>query len=317
MLLVRENLFETCRRLRTRVESRERQVISLNYRVVDVFTTQALEGNPLAVFTDASQIEEPVMQKIAREMNLAETAFLLPSDNPDCAARVRIFTPQKEMIFAGHPTIGTSFVLLDEAIVPPNSDSFCLEEKIGPVQIWVENRERPMIWLRTPAISEGKQYDGSICAQAVGLEEDDLLNIAPQLLDAGNPTLLIALKDKETVDRAWLDEHGMSSLRDGAAEPFCVFVFSITQEGAYSRMFAPDYGVPEDPATGSATGPLAAFMIKHGFISGVSGTRLISEQGTKMRRRSFLHVRIAGDGGADGIYVGGHVTAIAQGVMKV
>ena len=289
----------------------------LNYRVVDVFTTQGLEGNPLAVFTDASQIEEPVMQKLAREMNLAETAFLLPSDNPDCAARVRIFTPQKEMSFAGHPTIGTSFVLLDEGIVPPNSNSFCLEEKIGPVQIWVENGERPMIWLRTPAIWEGKHYDGSICARALGLEEDDLLNITPQLLDAGNPTLLIALKDKEVVDRAWLDVQGMSSLRDGAAEPFCVFVFSVTKEGAYSRMFAPDYGVPEDPATGSSTGPLAAFMIKHGLISGVSGTRLISEQGTKMKRRSLLHVRITGDRGADGIYVGGHVTAIAQGVMKL
>jgi trans-2,3-dihydro-3-hydroxyanthranilate isomerase len=289
----------------------------LNYRVVDVFTSEALQGNPLAVFTDASQIEEAVMQKIAREMNLAETTFLLPSDDSTCVARVRIFTPNKEMIFAGHPTIGTSFVLLNEGLVPHDCESFVLEERIGPVQIWIENGARPMIWLRTPPISEGKLYDRSICAHALGLEADDLLNVAPQLLNAGNPTLLIALKDEEAVDRAWLDIQGMRSIRDGEAEPFCVFVFCRTRQGAYSRMFAPEYGVPEDPATGSSTGPLAAFMMKHGLLTRASGTRFISEQGRKMGRRSLLHVRIAGDRGADGIYVGGHVTAIAEGAMRL
>jgi trans-2,3-dihydro-3-hydroxyanthranilate isomerase len=289
----------------------------LHYRIVDVFTTEALEGNSLAVFTDASEIEDGVMQKIAREMNLAETAFLLPSESPACAARVRIFTPTKEMIFAGHPTIGTSFVLVDEGLVPRNCESFTLEEKVGPVEIWVENGERPMIWLRTPPISEGKLYDPSICARALGLEVDDLLPLAPQLLNAGNPTLFIALRNQEAVDRAWVEMQGMRNLRNDEAEPFCVFVFARTTEGAYSRMFAPEYGVVEDPATGSSTGPLAAFMIKHGLVSGASGTRFLSEQGTKMGRRSLLHVRIAGDKGAAGIYVGGHVTAIAEGAMKL
>lgn len=288
----------------------------LHYRIVDVFTTEALEGNALAVFTDASQIDEAIMQKIAREMNLAETTFVLPADSPDCAARVRIFTPKKEMTFAGHPTIGTSFVLLDEGAIR-NHDSFCLEEKVGPVQIWVEHAKRPMIWLRTPPISEGRVFDRSLCAQALGIETDDLLDVEPQLLDAGNPTLFVALKNEVAVDRAWLDSQGMKILRDGEGEPFCVFVFSQTSEGAYSRMFAPEYGVPEDPATGSSTGPLAAFMMKYGLLSGASDTRFISEQGTKMGRRSLLHVRIAGNKGADGIYVGGHVTAIAEGRMKL
>ena len=104
-------------------------MVMLRYRIVDVFTTEALEGNPLAVFTDASEIDSAVMQKIAREMNLAETTFVLPSEDPTCAARLRIFTPRKEMIFAGHPTTGTSFVLLDENQVPKQSKSFFLEEK--------------------------------------------------------------------------------------------------------------------------------------------------------------------------------------------
>ena len=289
----------------------------LPYRVVDVFTTEALAGNPLAVFTQASEIDEGVMQKIAREMNLAETTFVLPAEKLDCVARVRIFTPKKEMIFAGHPTIGTAFVLRDVGIVPPNGESFCLEEKVGPVQIWIEDAERPMIWLRTPPISEGQFFNRSSCARALGLEADELLDIEPPLLDAGNPTLFIALRSKEAVDRAWLDAQSMRPLKDDKAEPFCVFVFSPTGEGAYSRMFAPEYGVPEDPATGSSTGPLGLFMIRNGLMTGASGTRFMSEQGTKMERRSILHVRIAGNQGADGIYVGGHVTSVAEGTMKL
>ena len=288
----------------------------LQYRIVDVFTTEPLEGNALAVFTDASQIDEAIMQKIAREMNLAETTFVLPPENPDCAARVRIFTPKKEMTFAGHPTIGTSFILLDEGAIH-NHDSFCLEEKVGPVQIRVEHGERPMIWLRTPPISEGRIFDRSLCAQALGIETDDLLDVEPQLLNAGNPTLLVGLKNEAAVDRAWLDSQGMRILTDGEGEQFCVFVFSQTSEGVYSRMFAPEYGVPEDPATGSSTGPLAAFMIKHGLLTGASNTRFISEQGTKMGRRSLLHVRIVGNKQGEEIYVGGHVTAIAEGRMRL
>lgn len=200
--------------------------------------------------------------------------------SPDCAARVRIFTPKKEMSFAGHPTIGTSFVLLDEGTIN-NHDSFCLEEKIGPVQIWVEHEERPMIWLRTPPISEGRMFSRSLCAEALGIEAADLLDVNPQLLDAGNPTLFVGLKNEAAVDRAWLDSRGMKILTDGKGEQFCVFVFSQTSEGAYSRMFAPEHGVPEDAATGSSTGPLAAFMIKHGLLTGASNTCLVSEQGTK------------------------------------
>ena len=288
----------------------------LQYRIVDVFTTEALEGNALAVFTDASQIDEAIMQKIAREMNLAETTFVLPPENPDCAARVRIFTPKKEMTFAGHPTIGTSFVLLDEGAIH-NHDSFCLEEKVGPVQIWVQHGERPMIWLRTPPISEGRIFDRSLCAQALGIKTDDLLDVEPQLLNAGNPTLFVGLRNEVAVDGTWLDSQGMRILTDGEGEQFCVFVFSQTSEGVYSRMFAPEYGVAEDPATGSSTGPLAAFMIKHGLLTGTSNTRFISEQGTKMGRRSLLHVRIAGNKQGEEIYVGGHVTAIAEGRMRL
>src|SRR5262245_30966914 len=155
---------------------------SYRYRVVDVFTEQPLEGNPLAVFPDASGIDDATMQKIAKELNLSETTFVSPASRADCAAKVRIFTPTRELLFAGHPTIGTSFVLLDEGIVPRNSEGFALEEKIGPVPVRVEPGERPLIWLTTPPISFGRTFDRRLCAETLGLETKDLLEITPQIV---------------------------------------------------------------------------------------------------------------------------------------
>ena len=292
---------------------------SYRYRIVDVFTEVPLEGNALAVFPDATGLDAQHMQKIARELNLSETTFVVPSSRPDCAVGVRIFTPTREMLFAGHPTIGTSFVLLEEGIVPANSEHFVLDEKVGPVPIRVEPGRRPFIWLRTPPIREGKLFDRTVCAEVLGLKVDDLLPAAPQLLSAGNPTVFIGAKDKEAVDRAWLDTHGSATIRRLSgenSEPVCAFVFTPTPEGAYSRMFAPEHGVAEDPATGSSTGPLAVFMLKHELVPHTAGTRFVSEQGTKMQRRSRLHVQLLGDAGCDGIDVGGHVTPLAEGIMK-
>jgi trans-2,3-dihydro-3-hydroxyanthranilate isomerase len=290
---------------------------SYRYTVVDVFTTEALEGNALAVFPDASDLDPATMQKIARELNLAETAFVLPATRKDCAARLRIFTSAKEMAFAGHPTIGGAFVLLQEGIVPKDSNAFVVEEQIGPIPIRIDGGPQSMIWLRTPPIREGRCYDFALCAAALGLEPQDLLPIEPQLLNAGNPTVMVATQDKAAVDRAWLDLAGLKALKGGESDPFCVFLFTPTPEGAYSRMFVPEYGVVEDPATGSSTGPLAAYMIRHKLVSPQAGTRFVSEQGTKMGRRSFLHVEIQGEQGADGIYVGGHVTPLVEAVMTL
>jgi trans-2,3-dihydro-3-hydroxyanthranilate isomerase len=288
--------------------------MNLRYRVVDVFTTQALEGNPLAVFPEAAGIDDVTMQRIAKELNLAETAFVLPPAQSDHAANVRIFTPVREMIFAGHPTIGTAFVLLDEGIVQRGTARFVLEEKVGPVPIRVESGDRPMIWLQTPPIRDGKTYERKAWARALGLDFNDLLDISPQLLSAGNPTVYVPVKNVETVDRASLDARELEHLLDGG-DPICVFVFAPTPKGAYSRMFAPEYGIVEDPATGSSTGPLAAFMMRHGLASSCDGTRFVSEQGVKMGRRSLLHVEIHGEQGSEGIDVGGHVTPLIDATM--
>jgi trans-2,3-dihydro-3-hydroxyanthranilate isomerase len=287
------------------------------YRVVDVFTEKPLEGNPLAVFPDARGIDDGTMQKIARELNLSETVFIVPVTRAECAAHIRIFTSTREMVFAGHPTVGASFVLLDEGIVPRETGHFLLEEKVGPVAVRVEPGDRPLIWLKTPPIQFGKKYDRSLCARSLGLDTDALLEIEPQLASSGNPNIFVALKDKAAVDRAWLDLSGLRALQPAAEGTVCVFVFAPTAEGAYSRMFAPELGVIEDPATGSATGPLAAFMLRNRLWSLDSGSKFISEQGTKMGRRSILHVLIHGQAGEDGIEVGGYVAPLVEATMTL
>lgn len=292
--------------------------MDLQYHVVDVFTKAPLEGNPLAVFTDAGGLDGATMQRIAKELNLAETAFLLPATKDGCDVRVRIFTPAKEMMFAGHPTIGSAYVARTAGFVQADAMNLVLEENVGPVPVRVESADDALLWLRTPPISKGKRFDTAASVRAVGLSTDDLHGAPCEVWTAGNPTLFIAVRDKETVDRAAADTAALRVLYASEEEPMCTFVFAPVAQGAYSRMFAPDLGVPEDPATGSATGPLAAFMIEYGLAPSTSGgSRFISEQGTKMGRRSELHVRLIGERGADGIEVGGYVAPLTKATMTL
>ncbi len=290
---------------------------SHRYRVVDVFTKQPLEGNPLAVFPDSSSIDAVTMQRIARELSLPETAFILPPTRAGADMKLRIFSPSREMDFAGHPTIGTAFVMNDEGMISKGRRDFKLEENIGLVPIRLDEGMGGKIWLTTPPIKFGTTYDPAVCAEKFGLAMDDLLDIPPQLVDAGNPTIFIPLKSKDAVDRAWIDKSGLNAIKGEGAAPACAFTFTSVPEGAYSRMFAPEYGIAEDAATGSSTGPLAAYMMKYGLLPKISGTSFTSEQGTKMGRRSFLHVEIRGEGGKDAINVGGGVIPVIDATLHL
>jgi trans-2,3-dihydro-3-hydroxyanthranilate isomerase len=291
--------------------------MELPYHVVDVFTTTPFEGNALAVVTDGSRLDTPTMQQIAREFNLSETTFIVPGASR-AGTRVRIFTPFSEMEFAGHPTIGTAYIMRHLGIVPEDASNFTLDENVGPVNVRVDGSDDPLLWLTTPPITQLGTLPRELCAAAVSLTMDDLLGDVPcELLTAGNPTLLIALKDRDAVDRARADSQRLALLVQQCAVPAMVFVFTPVADGAYSRMFAPHLGVPEDPATGSATGPLAAFMMKHGLVRADDGTTFISEQGTKMGRRSLLHVMVHGTNGSDSIEVGGNARHIATGSINV
>jgi trans-2,3-dihydro-3-hydroxyanthranilate isomerase len=282
------------------------------YQLVDVFTEEQFQGNQLAVFPDARGLDNTTMQRIAREFNLPEVTFVFPVSLAGCVADVRIFTPLKEMMFAGHPTIGTAYVLRSEGLVASSAEEFTLQVKVGPVPVRVDKEGGGILWLKTPPIHWGRTYDPAVCARVLGLNPGDLDAASPpQKLSAGNPTLLVALRSPEIVDRAWLGLDGMQRLRGDDSELFCVFIFAATKTGAYSRMFAPEYGIAEDPASGSATGPLGAFMKKHRLAS---NARFVSEQGAKMGRRSLLHVHVHGP---DDIDVGGHVISVGEGNIRV
>jgi trans-2,3-dihydro-3-hydroxyanthranilate isomerase len=287
---------------------------------VDVFTDRVFGGNPLAVVLDAQGLADGVMQAIAREMNLSETTFVLPSSRPDCAARVRIFTPARELPFAGHPTIGTAWVLATEGRLGGAARA-ALEEGIGPVEVDLDgDPSRPgFVWMRHRDAAFGPEVTArAAVAAALGLDEADLQPGVPICTGStGSEFLYVPLRTRAAVDRAALDVTAMRRAFGDAPLPG-VFVFAPETAGAYSRMFAPHTsGVPEDPATGAASGPLGAYLVIHGLVGPGDPVALVSEQGTAMGRPSLVHIRVRARGaGATGIRVGGRVVPVLRGTLR-
>lgn len=286
---------------------------------VDVFTERIFGGNPLAVFLDGRGLTDVEMQALAREMNLSETTFVLPATREDCAARVRIFTPASELPFAGHPTVGTAWVLATRGRL--GGARAVLEEGIGPVPVELEgDPARPsFVWMRHgTAEFEPPVTERAGVAAALGLAASALHATAPiRVGSTGRRFLYVPLRDRAAVDRAALD---VPAMRRAAGEPLPgVFVFCPEERGAYSRMFAPHTSrTPEDPATGAATGPLGAYLVTHGLVRGAGAFRLVSEQGTHMGRPSFVHIRLRAEGGAaTDIGVGGSVVPVLEGRVSL
>lgn len=285
-------------------------------RVVDVFTEKALAGNQLAVVLDGRDIPSDLMQKIAREMNFSETTFILPPDDPSHAAKVRIFNPEFEMQFAGHPTIGTAWVLHDEGIV--DSLEFTLEERVGPVQVrGVRRGDQIQFWMSFPELGYGQVFPHRAVARAIGLVEPDVVaNVPAQVATTGTPFLFLALSTKRAVDAAVVDPAKLAPLLHKKA--IALFIFTVAgKDRLYSRCLGIE--IPEDAATGSASGPLGAFAVKYGLVARAPTVSIISEQGTKMGRQSFLHISLTYDDGAEipsRIEVGGSVMPVLSGTLS-
>lgn len=295
---------------------------SLPFVTVDVFTSVPFEGNALAVVTDARGLDTPAMQRIAREFNLSETTFILPPANPKHTAHVRIFTPYSELPFAGHPTLGTTFVLRGDSA----ATDFVLEESAGPIPVRVATGAdgSARFWLTTPPIAFGDRIERQPVAAALGLRVEDLhAGVAPQIATAGPPFLFVPLTSRELVNRIELLDP--RELRGAAPHALAgVYVFALlgrSADGTYAahgRLFAPEQGIAEDPATGSAIGPLTALMIRHGMLPREDGLRVLVEQGTKMGRRSLLHALVHIDGADEPrIEVGGSVVPISRGELTL
>jgi trans-2,3-dihydro-3-hydroxyanthranilate isomerase len=309
--------------------------VSRAYRIlqVDVFTDRVLAGNQLGVVLDARGLSDEEMQLIAREMNVAETTFVLPPTRPGCVARVRIFTPGREMPFAGHPTIGTAWVLATEGLVPGGATMFALDEQIGAVEVELEgDPARPrFVWMRhRDATFSPEVKDRAGVAGALGLPEADLWPGAPiQTGSTGNAFLYVPLRDRAAIDRVVVDARRLLEIVPDTAT-IGVFVLAPDPDPnarrVYTRMFAPAHGVAEDPATGSASGALGAYLAMHRLVAPAPpGTmlRIVSEQGTKMGRQSFVHITLAVREGAvardpsvvSDIRVGGGVVPALDGTL--
>ena len=292
---------------------------------VDVFTDQVFGGNPLAVFLDPVGLSDADMQAIAREMNLSETTFVFPPDIPECAARVRIFTPSRELPFAGHPTVGTAWVLAVAGRLPADQSEVALQEGIGrvPVRLVGDVRRPSTVWMRHRD-ADFSPFSGqpAAIASALGLNASDLLPEYPICTGStGLPFLYVPLRSPEAVDRA---RPNYNAIRNACqAEYQGVFVFAADPERgpgrAYSRMFAGDsVGVDEDPATGSASGPLGAYVAERGMLDVSASGEIVSLQGNLMGRPSLVHIRVRlEDGRARDLEVGGGVVPVLEGVLTI
>jgi len=276
------------------------------YVVADVFTSTPLEGNALAVFTDGRGLDDESMQSLARETNLSETVFVLPAEQGG-TARIRIFTPRAELPFAGHPTLGTAFVLGQ----PLQLGVIQLETRVGTVPVVLERDGRGGIVFgrMTQPVPKIEPVDASQVLAALRVEGDPSLPV--ERYDNGAEHVLVGLGSEEAVAAVTPD---LGALVELGGTGVTVFAGSGTRWTA--RMFAPAHGVPEDPATGSMAGPLACHLCRHGLVPW--GEEIVVSQGAAINRPSTLHARAeGGDGLVDAVEVGGAAVVVARGEFRL
>ena len=307
----------------------------LSFLQYDVFTQEPLTGNQLAVFADARGLAANRMQALACEMNFSESTFILPAETAGTDARMRIFTPAIEMPMAGHPTIGSAFALAHTGVIQPGLPRFVFGLGVGPTPVdleWEGGRLR-FAWMTQLGPTFGPTVGSALLgppldaraavAAALGLGVPDLVPDLPvQQVSCGVPYLIVPLGSQKAVDRATSDGSAFRWLAESTGIDAPIFLFATSPPGSretvYSRMFAPQFGVTEDAATGSASGPLGCYLVRHRLVSGDAGRRIISLQGVAMGRPSRVHVSIASR--ADEIVeveVGGHAVLVGRGELLV
>ncbi len=293
---------------------------------VDVFTREIFGGNPLAVYPNAEGLDREEMQRIAREMNLSETAFVLPPSSPGADFKVRIFTPQREIPFAGHPVIGTCFVLGEEERIGPKEGKKVIKLELGlgvfPVEVVFLGREPLLVKMeQRPPEFLGIYGEMELLARLLSLplERLDLLKGPAEVVSTGLPFLIIPLTSQRALSQAKINP---SILETVAQELDTSLIALFTMDGTggnriRARVFAPFHGVSEDPATGSAAGCFGAYLVKHGLIKGEPTATVEIEQGVELRRPSLIQVELAlGEGVIDRVWVAGNVVRVLEGTIR-
>jgi trans-2,3-dihydro-3-hydroxyanthranilate isomerase len=298
------------------------------YLHLDVFADQAFSGNQLAVIPDAVGLRADQMQQIAAEMAFSETSFVFPTESSDTDVRVRIFTPGRELPMAGHPTIGTIFALAHEQRITPERDGVTIGLGVGPTEVALEwgGSVLRFAWMTQSEPTFGLMPENvSRLATALGIREEDIRasRLPVQEVSSGVPFLFVPMVSRDTVNKASVDRAALRAFSDSCGLPERpVFVFSVEQGDddatVFCRMFAPVFGIPEDPATGGAGGPLGAYLLRHGAVDAERALRVVNLQGVAMGRPSRIVISVRSENGRiTGVRVGGTSVLVGAGFLEV
>ncbi len=295
----------------------------INYYTVDVFTNERFGGNQLAIIPDATKIPGTLLQIIAREFNFSETTFVYPPENHSNDCKVRIFTPEVEVPMAGHPTIGTAYVLLLKGLVTPKNPGYLmLEEEVGDIRVDFikENSTYHSITMSQPLPEFGPvENDYKLLAGILSLNSEVINQQYPiQSVSCGNNFLYVPLRNLAAMEKIVVRKE-LLMVSQNQLDSTNIFVFTNETVNSFChfhcRMFAPISGISEDPATGSAAGPFGCYLVKNQISH---EKQFILEQGMEIGRPSILKVNIEGDKDEiKSVKVSGNVVFVSEGKMYI
>jgi trans-2,3-dihydro-3-hydroxyanthranilate isomerase len=308
--------------------NRKSAMRSYRYLHYDVFTDRPLEGNQLAVFPEPAGLMTEDMQRIAREMNFSESTFIFPRETPDTDVRMRIFTPGEELPMAGHPTIGSAFALAMEGVIAQGCERFVFGLGVGPTPVTLQWTADALdfAWMtqKLPRF-EGRLSDRAALAASLGLDAADLVDRAPvEVVSCGLPYLFAPVASRAAVDLVAMNRPAYAACCKAAGLPERpLFLFTLDggapeRESIYSRMLAPGFGISEDPATGSASGPLGCYLAVHRLLAAERLRHFVSLQGVALQRPSRIHISIGVEGDRiTSVRIGGRSVLVGQGTLHV
>ena len=290
-------------------------ILETPFYQVDVFSNELFGGNPLAVFLRGKDFKETQLQQVAREMNLSETTFIFPPSNPQADFDIRIFTPEKEIPFAGHPTLGTAYVLSHTGLVPSTKKDLILNFKAGLIPVTLEENDR-IFMIQSSAKILQTFPDMERVAFCLGLNVNNIKSDLPiQSVSTGFPVLIVPINSLRAIQRIILN---LPLLKELLEEVEVEMIYPFTREtvnpgnSVHARGFAPFIGIPEDPATGSAAGALGYYLND----KNLEEKEFLIEQGFEIKRSGNISVKITNtEGNKNIIRVGGKIKPVFKGSL--